>query len=138
MPLASCTSSFLSVTRSYIPNTFNHQNLHRSQNVPTPNPTLRLDEPSEKLLTALRTRHFPSSRNFLSAHITLFPTLPPSSHDFLSRTFLSISARESPFAVGIKTPFALGKEGVGINIASFKLRSLHDELLDVLKGRGCS
>ncbi|TGO83177.1 hypothetical protein BPOR_0690g00030 [Botrytis porri] len=31
--------------------------------------TLRLDASSEKLLTALRTRYFPSSRNYLSAHI---------------------------------------------------------------------
>lgn len=95
--------------------------------------TLRLDSASEKILTALRTRYFPSHRNHLSAHITLFHALPASSQDFYTQTLSSITAREAPFTLGIKSPFPLGKKGVGINIASFKLRKIHDELLEVFE-----
>ncbi|KAF7898937.1 uncharacterized protein EAF01_008150 [Botrytis porri] len=72
--------------------------------------TLRLDASSEKLLTALRTRYFPSSRNYLSAH--------------------------QKFKVGIKDPFPLGKKGVALNIASFKLRKIHEELLGEFREKG--
>jgi 2'-5' RNA ligase len=98
--------------------------------------TLRLDAASEKLLTTLRTRYFPQARNHLNAHITLFHALPSSSHSTTTAFLSQISTRETSFTVGIKTPFPLGRKGVGINIASFKLRQLHEELLNELKGEG--
>ncbi|THV52884.1 hypothetical protein BGAL_0065g00120 [Botrytis galanthina] len=98
--------------------------------------TLRLDAASEKLLTALRTRYFPSSRNYLSAHITLFHALPSSQHFLYKSTLSSLSSRERKFKVGIKDPFPLGKKGVALNIASFKLRKIHEELLEEFREKG--
>lgn len=92
--------------------------------------TLRLDAASEKVLTALRTRYFPQARNYLDAHITFFHALPALSHNQIESILFRISSREKSFTVRIKNPFPLGKKGVGINIASHKLRSLHDELLE--------
>ncbi|KUJ19255.1 uncharacterized protein LY89DRAFT_773438 [Mollisia scopiformis] len=95
--------------------------------------TLRLDVASEKLLTSLRTRFFPSHRNYLSAHITLFHVLP-AVHLPLYNTYLTdIASREHDFTIGLKSPFLLGKKGVAINIASFKLRNLHEEILNGLQ-----
>ncbi|KAF8861401.1 hypothetical protein BDZ45DRAFT_740466 [Acephala macrosclerotiorum] len=90
--------------------------------------TLRLDAASEKLLTSLRTRFFPQSINYLAAHITLFHTLPSSHHSIYTSLLTNISSREHLFTIGLKSPFQLGKKGVAINIASFKLRKLHEEL----------
>ena len=95
--------------------------------------TLRLDAASEKLLTSLRTRYFPKSRNFLNAHITLFHALPASQRTLYNETLSRITQREKAFTIGLKDPFPLGKKGVGINVASFKLRNLHAELLDVFR-----
>jgi 2'-5' RNA ligase len=90
--------------------------------------TLRLDATSEKLLTILRTRYFHQARNHLSPHITLFHALPASSYHLTKTALSSISSREQSFTVGIKNPFLLGMKGVGINIASQKLRILHKEM----------
>ncbi|KAM0158413.1 hypothetical protein ACHAQE_004202 [Botrytis cinerea] len=98
--------------------------------------TLRLDAASEKLLTALRTRYFPSSRNYLSAHVTLFHALPSSQYSLYRSILTSLSSREQKFKVGIKNPFPLGKKGVALNIASFKLRKIHEELLGEFRENG--
>jgi 2'-5' RNA ligase len=98
--------------------------------------SLRCDAATEKLLTSLRTKYFPSHRNFLAAHITLFHALPATSHELASDILARISSRESPFTIGVKSPFPLGKKGVGVHIASFKLCKLHEELLDLLTKEG--
>lgn len=98
--------------------------------------TLRLDKGTEKILTDLRIRYFPKHRNYLSAHVSLFHALPaaqkPTYHQILS----SLSQTTAPFTVGIKNPFALGRKGVALNVSSFKLRSIHDELLKRFKEQG--
>jgi 2'-5' RNA ligase len=103
--------------------------------------TLRLDSATEKLLTGLRTKYFPAQRNYLSAHITLFHALPADSlSKSVSPLLSSVTSQSSPFTVGLKAPFPLGgrghMKGVGINIASHKLRKLHAEFLDGLKKEG--
>ncbi|KAB8303950.1 hypothetical protein EYC80_005308 [Monilinia laxa] len=97
--------------------------------------TLRLDGASEKLLTSLRTRYFPSSRNFLSAHITLFHALPPSNRPLYTSLLTTVTHRENRFTLGLKDPFPLGKKGVALNVSSFKLRKIHEELLAELRGK---
>ncbi|KAG0648176.1 hypothetical protein D0Z07_5845 [Hyphodiscus hymeniophilus] len=92
--------------------------------------TLRLDAASETVLTELRARYFPKARNYLNAHITLFHALPSSAHTPMEKIISQIASRELRFTVGIKNPFPLGKKGVGINIASHKLRGLHEELME--------
>ena len=91
--------------------------------------TLRLDAASQKLLTSLRTRYFPQARNYLQAHLTLFHALPSTSHNQIENILFRVVSREKPFTVGIKNPFLLGRKGVGINIASHKLRLFHEELM---------
>ncbi len=50
----------------------------------------------------------------------------------------NLTARERPFTVGIKNPFILGKRGRGValNIASFKLKKLHEGLAREWEGEG--
>jgi hypothetical protein len=98
--------------------------------------TLRLDKATEKILTDLRTKYFPKHRNFLSAHITLFHALPATHSPMYSQILTSLASSTAPFTVGIKNPFPIGKKGVGLNISSFKLRGLHDELLRRFKDEG--
>lgn len=98
--------------------------------------TLLLDAASEKLLTTLRTSYFPKARNYLNAHVTLFHALPPSSYDIYTQSLSRIASRERPFIIGIKTPFLLGRRGVGLNLASHKLRILHQELLEMWREEG--
>ncbi|KAM3077351.1 hypothetical protein ACMFMG_006701 [Clarireedia jacksonii] len=95
--------------------------------------TLRIDSASEKLLTGLRTRFFPESRNYLNAHITLFHALPADSLPLYQAILTQVAQRESCFTLGINAPFPLGKKGVGINVASHNLRELHEELLEHFK-----
>ncbi|KAE8454355.1 hypothetical protein EG329_005280 [Mollisiaceae sp. DMI_Dod_QoI] len=98
--------------------------------------TLRLDAASETLLTTLRTRFFPSKLNYLSAHITLFHALPSSHLPLYTALLTNLSTTTHPFTIGLKSPFLLGKKGVAINVASFKLRKLHEELLKELDKEG--
>jgi len=108
----------------------------KGKEMPPPQPfilTLRLDKATESLLTQLRTKYFPKHRNFLSAHITLFHALPKQSQPQYARILSNLVKSTSPFNVGVKNPFALGKKGVGINISSHRLRQLHDELLREFK-----
>lgn len=90
--------------------------------------TLRLDAAAEKILTGLRTKYFPSHRNYLAAHVTLFHALPAVSQPEYARILRDMTQSTSGFRIGLKNPFMLGKKGVGINVASFKLREFHREL----------
>ncbi|KAE9986686.1 hypothetical protein EG328_005013 [Venturia inaequalis] len=98
--------------------------------------TLRLDKASERVLTDVRTKYFPKHRNFLSGHLTLFHALPAAQKPVYHQVLTSLSTSTSPFTVGIKEPFPLGKKGVGLNVSSFKLRGLHDELLKRFRDEG--
>lgn len=108
-----------------------HSESAKNRTMPPQQPfvlTLRLDSAAEKLLTGLRTKYFPSHRNFLAAHITLFHALPAESQPHYARILNEITQSTPSFTVGLKNPFMLGKKGVGINVASFKLREFHKEL----------
>jgi hypothetical protein len=98
--------------------------------------TLRLDKVTEHLLTQLRTKYFPKHRNFLAAHITLFHALPASRQPDYAKILTDLTSRTAPFTIGIKNPFPLGQKGVGLNVSSFKLRNLHDEILRAFREEG--
>lgn len=95
--------------------------------------TLRLDAATEAILTSLRTRYFPRHLNHLSSHITFFHALPGTSQNLVSDRLKHVASTTSSFAVEITSPFAMGKRGVALNVASSDASSLHKHLLDLWK-----
>jgi len=65
----------------------------------------------------------------LAAHITLFHALPANAQPQIANILRDITSQTKTFRCGLKNPFMLGKKGVGINVASFKLKEFHKELL---------
>ncbi|CAL3973260.1 unnamed protein product [Diplocarpon coronariae] len=98
--------------------------------------TLSLSPQTTSLLTHLRTKYFPTQRNHLSAHITLFHAIPAPSLATLSRIVSSACSATAPFTLGIKSPFMLGRKGVALGISSWKLRTLHEQILCELERDG--
>lgn len=83
-------------------------------------------------LDGLRSAHYPSERNRLPAHLTLFHHLPPSlEREIRQRLTASVNApRPHAEAAG---PMDLGS-GVAIRIASQGLAAIRDDLADAFTG----
>ena len=83
-------------------------------------------------LDGLRRTHYPSERNRLPAHLTLFYALPPSSQDEL-RSRLSQLARVKQAHASIQGLMDLGG-GVAFRVISPELDRIRDELSHDLRG----
>ena len=81
----------------------------------------------------LRAAHFPPERNHLSAHITLFHQLPPSSIDELDRLMRRIAADTPPPAASLREIYSLGG-GVAYRIDSSDLLEIRDRIADHFTG----
>lgn len=90
--------------------------------------TLRLDAESQERFDALRRAHFPTGRNHLAAHVTLFHALPGAHADAV-RTDLVAAAHRVPFAVEVAAPRPLGR-GVAYDLRSRELDALRAALAD--------
>lgn len=98
--------------------------------------TLTLDKASHAFLTNLRSKYFPPSRNFLSAHVTLFHAIPPHRVIELNRHLNEICASTNAWDVFIGEPKAMGKRGVMVNVRerpSGTVEGIHHELMARLK-----
>lgn len=98
--------------------------------------TLTLDATSQKFLTSLRTKYFPSHRNHLAAHVTLFHAIPAHRQGELDGHLSSISSGTAPWDVFIGDPRKMGNRGVMVTVRDRPSRSitdLHAHLIDVLK-----
>lgn len=91
--------------------------------------TADLDDASFKWLNDLRRRHFPSERNFLPAHLTLFHRLSPSQISRLG----SFEAPSEPLAVRFDSIMSLGS-GVAVHVQSAELTMLRSGLRTALEG----
>lgn len=80
----------------------------------------------------LRRAHFPPERNLLSAHITLFHHLPPSSLDEVKRCMAQYCAGPAP-AARLDNVMGLGR-GVAFRIDSPDLMNIRDEMADAFTG----
>lgn len=70
--------------------------------------TLRMDDASAAALTALRSAHFPPSRNWLDAHVTLFHALPIAELSRVREDMADIANRTTPFNLDVDRVQFLG------------------------------
>lgn len=81
----------------------------------------------------LREAHYPSERNHVPAHVTLFHALPPSCEDEL-RAALAATARDNPPApVRLDGIVSFGR-GTALRLASPAMLALRAELAQLLLG----
>jgi hypothetical protein len=83
-------------------------------------------------LDGLRQAHFPSERNQLSAHLTLFHHLPPSAAPELDRRLRQAAADRAPAAT-ITGPMSLGR-GTALRVASDGLAAIRGNLAEAFHG----
>ncbi|WVF71081.1 hypothetical protein IAT40_005878 [Kwoniella sp. CBS 6097] len=98
--------------------------------------TLTLDKSSHKFLTDLRSKYFPSSRNFLSAHVTLFHAIPVHRFGELEERLNHICREQQGWDVYIGEPVKMGNRGVMVNLRERPLNTtprIHQQLLTMLK-----
>ena len=89
--------------------------------------TAKLDADSFEFFNALRREHFPTERNHLSAHITLFHQLPGASLDDIEE-FLKITAsRQHQFKLDFQVVKFTGRGSI-VEIESPPLISLRNKL----------
>jgi hypothetical protein len=81
---------------------------------------------------ALRRAHYPSERNRLSAHVTLFHALPPSAEGEVRRLLAECARRDPPEAI-MDGLMDLGR-GTAFTVDSPGMVALHDELAERLHG----
>lgn len=89
--------------------------------------SLKIAPELERELTALRTRHFPPERNFLSAHITLFHALPDAERERWQADIARIAEAQARFEFKVAAAFSLGR-GAAFRIVSPELLSVREEL----------
>ena len=89
--------------------------------------TLGINEEAQQYFDDLRRQHFPSERNFLKAHLTLFHLLPDvhSIYDDLNQ----MAEKQPIFSLQAERIASIGK-GTAIKIKSQELMSLHRALQD--------
>ena len=89
--------------------------------------TLRLDDSSFRFFNELRQEHFPSERNYLDAHLTLFHQLPGAEAESITQELTRISEQYTPIKMAVREVRLLGK-GVGYRLESRLLQQLHRQL----------
>ncbi|MEZ4673695.1 MAG: 2'-5' RNA ligase family protein [Caldilineaceae bacterium] len=89
--------------------------------------TLKLDDESFRYFTALRDEHFPTERNYLSAHITLFHKLPGDEGAHICEVLADISAEQPPLSLHFPGVQSLGG-GVAIQVESRALLRVRQRL----------
>ena len=87
--------------------------------------TLKFDKDSQEFFEGMRQKHFPTERNLIGAHLTLFHTLPddPWNAEFMEM----VAQHEKPFPLQVTGLRSLGK-GVAYTLRSPELMDLFDEL----------
>lgn len=88
--------------------------------------TALLDEGAQQRFDRLRRQNFPTDRNHLDAHVTLFHQLPGEQETVIGRT-LAARARRAPIPVEVAGVRSLGR-GVAFTLASDELFELRSRL----------
>ena len=87
----------------------------------------------QRYFDALRAAHYPSQRNHLAAHITLFHQLPPSSLDELDRLVRLIVANTAAPLAEVSEVYSLGG-GTAFRIDSGELLTIRARIADHFHG----
>jgi hypothetical protein len=91
--------------------------------------TAEMDDASFAWLDALRQKHFPPERNFLSAHISMFHRLS----QMQAARLRDLTLPPSPLPIRFDAPLPLGF-GVAIRVRSEKLERLRDDIRAAIGG----
>ena len=91
--------------------------------------TAKIDRKTFEFFDDLRRKHFPSQRNFLSAHITLFHHLPGEMISEIENFLEEISSKQRVFSLSFPSVRFLGR-GTAIEIESPELIVLRKEIAD--------
>ena len=86
----------------------------------------------QALFDRLRAAHYPTDRNVLHAHLTMFHALPPSAEGEVRARLAEVS-REAPPSARLHGLMDLGG-GVALRIVSDELDAIREELADGLHG----
>lgn len=89
--------------------------------------SLRLDEASQTFFNQLRKRYFPSERNYLDAHLTLFHHLPGEAIQNIQKQLQEISITTSTFPLEVTKVKMIGR-GVAYQLESDTLMKTHKQL----------
>lgn len=81
----------------------------------------------------LRTAHFPSERNHLSAHLTLFHALPPSVEPELRGLLADLAGDWPPLPASLDRVLSLGR-GTALHVESPQLLALRDRIAERFAG----
>jgi 2'-5' RNA ligase len=95
--------------------------------------TLLLDEAAQQRFDRLRAAHFPSERNHLAAHVTLFHALPGELLPEV-RDALRTAADRPPFPVAVTGVRFLGR-GVALDLSAAELTELRASVAAVFADR---
>ncbi|MFP5077561.1 2'-5' RNA ligase family protein [Rhizobium sp. YIM 134829] len=93
--------------------------------------TAEMEAAAQAHFTALRTAHFPPSRNYLAAHITLFHALPGVEQEAVEQALAAEATAILPPQVRVEGIRFLGR-GVAYALASPELQQCHRRLVDAL------
>ncbi len=92
--------------------------------------TLELDEASQAWFEGLRQAHFPAHLNQITAHLTLFHTLPDTAEVY--EVLRTAAEMRAPFAMQVTGLRLLGR-GVAYQVGSRPLLDLHAELVEAFR-----
>jgi 2'-5' RNA ligase len=84
--------------------------------------TLSIEKEAFLFFNTLRQKHFPPSRNFIDAHLTLFHALPNEAS--IVTVVKDICNLQNPFKLSVEKPVSIGK-GVAYKIESNELMQIH-------------
>lgn len=87
--------------------------------------TLAIEKKTSDFFNVLRQKHFPPSRNFIGAHLTLFHSLP--NEEEIVEAVRDTCNRQKSFMLSVLKPVSIGK-GVAFKIESNELLLLHKAL----------
>ena len=89
--------------------------------------TLALDAKSQEFFNELRKQHFPSERNFLAAHLTLFHHLPGAEYGAITEHLAQVAAVQPRLTLAVSGVRFLGR-GVAYTLECTPLQALHRAL----------
>ena len=87
--------------------------------------TLALNEEAETFFNGLRQQHFPTERNFLTAHLTLFHHLPQESQ--ILKDVAQLCAQQPALSLQVVDVVSIGR-GVAYKLECIALKQLHKQL----------
>ncbi len=88
--------------------------------------TLKINDEAARYFTGLRTKYFPSERNYLDAHLTLFHHLPGNKSSIFE-TVKTACLQQKPMNLQVTQVLSIGA-GVAFKLEAEMLKQMHKKL----------